>query len=141
LFRAIDLQNLLNRYPFANNLLQLEAQKMNSQELSGQQFPFYFTIFPYKSKFKEIQSLNEIEKQIDINFESLHNFVNRSLSQHLFLDQGYQISFDICEIRQPENGSLPLLDFWQSYINKSSILYLNRSNPLFCSKPYKFGLK
>jgi hypothetical protein len=60
-----------------------------------------------KSKFKEIQSLNEIEKQIDINFESLHNFVNRSLSQHLFLDQGYQISFDICEIRQPENGSLP----------------------------------
>jgi hypothetical protein len=34
--------------------------------------------------------------------ESLHSFVNRCLSDHLFIDQGYQISYEIFEILPSE---------------------------------------
>ncbi len=30
--------------------------------------------------------------------ESLHIFVNRCLSEHLFLDQGYQLTYDVCRV-------------------------------------------
>lgn len=33
--------------------------------------------------------------------EMLHSFINRCLSDHLFLDQGYQVSFDVCELKPP----------------------------------------
>lgn len=59
-----------------------------------------------KSKFLEVQEMKSEENRTLINFESLHDFVNRSLSQHLFLDQGYQIGFDICEIKPPEISSV-----------------------------------
>ena len=53
-----------------------------------------------KSKFKQLL----IEKNIITRLkedEPLIDFVNRSLSHHLFLDQGYQIVFDICELLSP----------------------------------------
>ena len=30
--------------------------------------------------------------------ETLHTFVNRCLSEHLFLDQGYQLTYDVCRV-------------------------------------------
>ena len=39
--------------------------------------------------------------------EHLHNYVNRCLSDHLFLDQGYQLDFDICEVIRPDNIGPP----------------------------------
>ena len=35
--------------------------------------------------------------------EPLHDYVNRCLSDHLFLDRGYQLDFDICEIIRPDD--------------------------------------
>lgn len=39
--------------------------------------------------------------------ESLHVYVNRCLSDHLFLDQGYQLDFDICEVTRPNDVGPP----------------------------------
>jgi hypothetical protein len=50
--------------------------------------------------------------------ESLHNYVNRCLSDHLFLDQGYQIDFDICEVIRPD-GIGPPIGF--PYVTKASV--------------------
>ena len=52
------------------------------------------------SKFEELLIEKGITTKIDKD-ESLFDFVNRSLSHHLFLDQGYQIAFDICELTEP----------------------------------------
>jgi hypothetical protein len=49
--------------------------------------------------------------------EPLHNYVNRCLSDHLFLDQGYQIDFDICEVIRPD-GIGPPTGF--PYVTKAS---------------------
>lgn len=49
--------------------------------------------------------------------EPLHNYVNRCLSDHLFLDQGYQIDFDICEVIRPD-GIGPPTGF--PYVTKGS---------------------
>ena len=55
-----------------------------------------------------------IQTARDQREESDIEFVNRCLSVHLFLDQGYQIVFDICELLPP--GTLPSakgsLIFW-----------------------------
>jgi hypothetical protein len=40
------------------------------------------------------------------DYDSLIDFINRSLSHHLFLDQGYQIVFDVCEIIPPDGVSV-----------------------------------
>ena len=53
-----------------------------------------------KSKFKQIlieKGLNSIVN----DEESLIDFVNRSMSHHLFLDRGYQIAYDVCELSPP----------------------------------------
>jgi AAA15 family ATPase/GTPase len=34
--------------------------------------------------------------------ERLHTFVNRCLSEHLFLDQGYQLTYDVCRVLPSE---------------------------------------
>ncbi len=60
-----------------------------------------------KSRFDEVKNLRAGKNKIDESNESLHNFVNRNLSQHLFLDQGYQIGFDLCEINPPQNSKSP----------------------------------
>lgn len=49
--------------------------------------------------------------------EPLHIYVNRCLSDHLFLDQGYQIDFDICEVIRPD-GIGPPTGF--PYVTKGS---------------------
>jgi len=49
------------------------------------------------SKFNEILIERGIDNKSNDD-ETLIDFVNRSLSHHLFLDQGYQIAFDVCEL-------------------------------------------
>jgi hypothetical protein len=58
-----------------------------------------------KSKFKELgkESPNEDGQTPE---ESLHEFVNRCLSHHLFLDQGYQIAFDVCKLNSANGQGL-----------------------------------
>jgi predicted ATPase len=51
-----------------------------------------------ESKFKEFLSIKESNNDEYNLIDSLHYFVNQSLSHHLFLDQGYQIAFDIYEL-------------------------------------------
>lgn len=53
-----------------------------------------------KSKFDQILFEKGMNTRM-VDEESLLDFVNRSLSHHLFLDQGYQISFDVCELNPP----------------------------------------
>lgn len=51
-----------------------------------------------ESKLEEFLSIKECKKDEYNLIDSLHYFVNQSLSHHLFLDQGYQIAFDIYEL-------------------------------------------
>jgi hypothetical protein len=67
---------------------------------------------PEEREFRElIETVFMWDKDIqqdEIN-EPLHTFVNRCLREHLFLDQGYQITFDILEIQPAESvGNPPL---------------------------------
>ncbi len=55
-----------------------------------------------KSKFVEHFSKKDLATQKNENLESLLEFINRSLLHHLFLDQGYQLDFDICTISPPD---------------------------------------
>jgi hypothetical protein len=55
--------------------------------------------------------------------EPLHIYVNRCLSDHLFLDQGYQIDFDICEVIRPDGIGPPTgfpyvtsVPYWGGYL-------------------------
>jgi predicted ATP-dependent endonuclease of OLD family len=59
-----------------------------------------------KSKFDQIINLKSKGSELQADHEYLHDFINRNLSQHLFIDQGYQIGFDICEIKPPSNKSV-----------------------------------
>jgi 2-polyprenyl-3-methyl-5-hydroxy-6-metoxy-1,4-benzoquinol methylase len=43
------------------------------------------------------------------------------------------------DVRIPDDGSLPMISFWKEKVNKDTVLYLNRANPMFCSKPIKHG--
>ena len=44
------------------------------------------------------------------------------------------------EVRIPDNGTLPHLDFWTDVINKGETRYLLRANPMLCSHPIQRGL-
>jgi hypothetical protein len=56
---------------------------------------------------------------LDSPTEPLHDYVNRCLSDHLFLDQGYQIDFDICEVIRPD-GVGPIAGF--PYVTQATVL-------------------
>lgn len=43
--------------------------------------------------------------------EPLHQFINRSLREHLFIDQGYSVVFDVCEVL-PDRKSKAGKEFW-----------------------------
>lgn len=68
----------------------------------------------------DMHALAMRELGVDMNppGELLHNYVNRCLSDHLFLDQGYQLDFDICEVIRPD-GIGPPAGF--PYVTKTSI--------------------
>jgi len=50
--------------------------------------------------------------------EFLYDYVNRCLSDHLFLDRGYQVDFDICEVLRPDSVGPPA---GLPYITKASV--------------------
>lgn len=54
-----------------------------------------------RSKFEEAFRGATGQHLHNNDIETLHAFVNRSLSHHLFLDQGYQVVFDVCELKPP----------------------------------------
>ena len=57
--------------------------------------------------------------KIEYNFDDLYDFLKRYFR----------------EIKRPEDGSLPALDFWKNIINKDKERYLTMMNPLVCSDP------
>lgn len=54
-----------------------------------------------RSRFEDIYQEATGQQTRFNDDEMLHTFVNRSLSHHLFLDQGYQVVFDVCELKPP----------------------------------------
>lgn len=66
------------------------------------------------------QAMQKLGRHVNSPSEPLHNYVNRCLSDHLFLDQGYQIEFDICEVIRPD-GIGPPAGF--PYITKTSLTW------------------
>ena len=80
-----------------NNFLSAPIEA--AQSLSPNRSSSIFEIA--RSKFDEIHEEIIGPKTRFTDKEMLHSFVNRSLSHHLFLDQGYQVAFDVCELKQP----------------------------------------
>lgn len=66
----------------------------------------------------QAKAMQEMGVFVNPKSELLHHYVNRCLSDHLFLDQGYQIDFDICEVIRPD-GVGPPTGF--PYVTKGSI--------------------
>ena len=64
-----------------------------------------------------------IERMGEQHGESAIDFVNRCLSMHLFLDQAYQLKFDICEISPPATSASAEgeVTFWNGTGNIASL--------------------
>lgn len=73
----------------------IEAAQSLSRSVSGSIYQMA------RSRFGEIYQEATEQKTRFNDDEMLHTFVNRCLSHHLFLDQGYQVVFDVCEIKPP----------------------------------------
>jgi len=64
--------------------------------------------------------------------EPLHSFVNRCLADHLFIDQGYQIAYEVCEIL-PSKSDILVDPMPQLSKNSRGDYYYNLATLIICS--------
>lgn len=66
--------------------------------------------------------------------------------EHHKIEYSYRYLYNLMQrffddVRIPDDGSLPHLDFWTGVINKGTQRYALRANPMICRKPRKLTMK